>query len=105
MRNGLLLAFLLGTAAISARGEEVSIQFLSRAEASAALSNGAGGAYYARLQLAEMRAKTGLPLKDMDLVAAREATKQAYAAATEDFTEGERAALREAIEAMQPMLL
>jgi hypothetical protein len=105
MRNGLLWVLLLGTATISAQGEETSIQFLSRAEASAALTDGPAGAYYTKLQLAEMRAKTRLALKDMDLAAAREVTKQTFAAATEDFTEDERAALREAIEATQPMIL
>jgi len=104
MRTGWVLAFLLGTAPMSIEGQEGGIQFLSRTEASAAFTNGDAEAYYARLQLGEMRAKTGLPLKNMDLAAARGATERTYAAATEDFTERERAALRQAIAAMQPVI-
>jgi hypothetical protein len=104
MRTPWVLVFLLGTAPMRLEGQEGGIQFLSRTEASAAFTNADAEAYYVRLQLGEMRAKTGLRLRGMDLVRARGATERTYAAATEDFTGRERAVLRQAIAAMQPVI-
>src|ERR1700732_4550396 len=72
-----------------------SVRFLPRAEARTALTTGAERGYYARLQLAEMRAKTGLPLHNVTLETAREQVREAYGAEVEDFTADEQAALRE----------
>ena len=70
-----------------------AIRFLSRAEAASALTTGAEKSYYAGLQLAEMRAKTGLPLVGITLEAAREQVRASYAASTEDFSAEEQQAL------------
>jgi hypothetical protein len=104
MRLGLFLAVYLMIAASGAHAADASIHLLTRAEASAALTDSAAQGYYAQLQLAEMRAKTGLPLKDLSLDAARAAASKAYGAATEDFADDESAALRDAVESMQPVL-
>jgi hypothetical protein len=76
----LCLADLTGAHARDASTDppEPSIRFLTRAEARTALTEGESRAYYAGLQLGEMRAKTGLPLKDLSLAEARERVRQAY---------------------------
>jgi len=104
MRFGWLLVLVLATAAGNAPAQQASVHFLSRAESSAALTGAAAQGYYAQLQLAEMRAKTALPLKNLSLDEARVAAGKAYAAASEDFTDDERAALADAVESMQPVL-
>jgi len=81
-----------------------SVRFLPRAEARTALTTGAERGYYARLQLAEMRAKTGLPLQNVTLETAREQVREAYGAEVEDFTADEQAALREAAAGLQSVL-
>ena len=80
------------------------IRFLSRSEASAALTGSEAQGYYSQLQVAELRAKTGLPLEGAGVEAARSAARAAYGAATEDFTDEQGAALRDAIDSMQPVL-
>jgi len=82
-----------------------SIRFLSTSAARDALSEGSGRDYYAQLQLADIRSKTGLALEGASLAAAREQARAAYAEATLEFTPDERAALREAIEGLQPLLV
>ncbi|HVN98953.1 MAG TPA: hypothetical protein VMT49_02825 [Steroidobacteraceae bacterium] len=104
MRIGLIAAFLLATAAAQAWTGEPEVRFLSSAEASAALTGGNERSYYAQLQMAEMRAKTGLEFNGLSLEAARDAARKAYGAATRDFSDDERAALRDAVESMQPVL-
>jgi hypothetical protein len=104
MRIALIPALLLMFAASGAHAQDASVHFLSRAEASAALTAGSAQSYYAQLQLAEMRAKTGLPLGDLSLDEARATASRVYGEATEDFSDDERVALREAVESMQPVL-
>jgi len=105
MRNGLWLTVLLVMTVGTAWAGEPQVRFLSRTEAAAALTSGEELRYYAKLQLAEMRAKTGLELDGLSLEAARAAARQAYGAATRDFTDDERAALQEAVDSMQPTLV
>jgi len=45
-----------------------------------------------------MRAKTGLVLQNLSLQAARDQVRDAYSAATEDFTADQQASLREMID-------
>ncbi len=104
MRVGLIQALVLFIAASGAQAEEATVHLLPRAESSAALTGAAAQGYYAQLQLAEIRAKTALPLKDLSLDEARIAAIKAYGAATGDFTDDERVALAEAVESMQPVL-
>jgi hypothetical protein len=92
-------------AVVPARGAQPpSIKFLSAAEASRALSEGSARDYYAQLQIPDIRSKTGLKLEGLSLTAAREAARKAYGAATLDFSADEQAALREAVESLQPLL-
>jgi hypothetical protein len=81
-----------------------TIRFLSQSEARAALTTGAERGYYARLQLPEMRAKTGLALQNMTLEAAREQVREVYGARAEEFSADEQAALRDIVTALQPSL-
>jgi hypothetical protein len=81
-----------------------TIRFLSASEARSALSEGPGRDYYDLLQLPDIRSKTGLTLAHVSLEAAREQARAAYGAATLDFTADEQAALREALESLQPVL-
>jgi hypothetical protein len=104
VRNAFALTLLLATFAPAAHAQQPTVHFLSREQARAALTQGAERSYYERLQLAEMRAKSGLPLQNLTLQAARDQVREAYGAAAEDFTADEQAALREAIEVLQPIL-
>jgi hypothetical protein len=88
-----------------AAGPAASIRFLTRDEARSALTEGEGRGYYADLQLGEMRAKTGLPLRDLSLAQARERVRVTYGERTLDFSTEEQAALREAITSLRPRLL
>src|ERR1700722_18825469 len=81
-----------------------TIRFLSQSEARAALTTGPERAYYARLQLPEMRAKTGLALHDMTLEAARDQVRETYGARAEGFSADEQAALREVLVGLLPVL-
>ena len=105
MRISLMSTLWLLIVAGVAQADGAAVHFLSRTEASAALTGEVAQQYYAQLQLAEMRAKTRLPLTDLSLDAARAAASKAYGLATEDFTDDERAALGDAVESMQPVLL
>jgi hypothetical protein len=91
------------TATVGAETKPV-VHFLSHAEASAALTGTEAQGYYGQLQVAELRAKTGLPLEAATVDAAREASRKAYGAATVDFADDERAALSDAVDSMQPVL-
>ncbi len=104
LRNAIVLALLLTAFTAAAQAQQASIHFLSREQARAALTQGAARSYYARLQLAEMRAKTGLPLQNLTLQAARDQVREAYGAAAEDISADEQAALSDAIETLQPIL-
>jgi hypothetical protein len=81
-----------------------TIHLLSQSEARAALTTGEERAYYARLQLAEMRAKTGLPLQNTSLESAREQVREAYGARVEEFSADEQLALREVMTGLQELL-
>ena len=105
MRSKILLALGLACSAAIAAGSEPSIHFLSRAEASAALTGAEAQGYYGELQVAEMRAKTGLPLAGATVDFARAASSKAYGTATGDFADDERAALSDAVDSMQPVLV
>jgi hypothetical protein len=104
LRNTFWLLLLAAVSAAAAHAQEGAVHFLSREQARVALTEGAERNYYARLQVGEMRAKTGLPLRNLSLQAAREQVRVAYGAATEDFTEDEQAAVRAGIETLQPIL-
>jgi hypothetical protein len=80
------------------------IHFLSQAEARAALTTGPERGYYARLQLAEMRAKTGLALQNVTLEAAREQVRDTYGERVEDFSADEQGVLREVLNGLQTIL-
>jgi hypothetical protein len=60
--------------------------------------------FYSQLQLVEMRAKPGLELKAASLDAAREQVIASFGASVDDFTADEQAALRDAINHLQPIL-
>ena len=81
-----------------------AIRLLPQAEGRAALTTGPERAYYARLQLPEMRAKTGLALQNMTLEAARDQVRETYGARVEDFSAAEQAALRDVVSGLQPLL-
>lgn len=104
MRGGLIGTLIVLLGANGVHAGEASVRFLSRAEASATLTGAEAQGYYGQLQLAELRAKTGLPLDGVTLDAARSASSNAYGAATEDFADDESAALRDAVESMRPVL-
>ncbi len=85
-----LLCLLLGMGAhaqeAGTAARVASIRFLTQDEARIALTEGEGRAYYAGLQLGEMRAKTGLPLQDLSLAEARERVRQVYGERTMEFS-------------------
>jgi hypothetical protein len=84
--------------------QAATIRFLSQSEARAVLTTGAERGYYSRLQLPEMRAKTGLALQNMTVEAAREQVRETYGARAEEFSTDEQAALRDIVTALQPLL-
>jgi hypothetical protein len=84
--------------------QPATIRFLSQAEARAALTTGPERAYYARLQLPEMRAKTGLALQNLTLEAARDEVRETYGARAEEFSAEEQSALREVVAGLQTLL-
>jgi hypothetical protein len=104
LRGALVFAVFFMAQSPCAQAQQAEIHFLSSAQARTALTEGDERNYYARLDLAEMRAKTGLPLENMTLAAARAQVREAYGAAAEDFTAEEQVELREAIDAQQPIL-
>ena len=91
--------------AAPAAAAQPSVRFLSAVDARAALTEGAGREYYARLQLAEMRAKTGLALRNVTLEAAREQVREFYGAQVLEFTAQEQSVLRETVIGLHPTLL
>jgi hypothetical protein len=103
LRHIVALAVLIASA-LPAYSQQPTMQFLSAMQARAALTQGVERNYYERLQLDEMRAKTGLALENLTLDQARSQVREAYGASTEDFTAEEQAALREALEYLQPVL-
>jgi hypothetical protein len=104
LRHIWVLALLLATAVPAAHAQDATVHFLSRAQSRAALTQGTAREYYARLQIAEMRAKTGLPLENLTLEGARAEAREAYGAATQDFSADEQGVLREALAKLQPLL-
>jgi hypothetical protein len=105
MYKSLWVAFAFWACLDACQAQSASIHFLSAAESRSALTQGNGGEYFELLHIPDLRAKTGLALQDLSLEAAREQARAAYAAATLDFTAEEKAALSEAIEAVQPLLV
>jgi hypothetical protein len=105
MRHTIALSLLM-LFSLPVLGDEpaAAIRFLSQAEARAALTTGAERGYYARLQLAEMRAKTGLALQNVTLEAAREQVRETYGARAEDFSADEQEALRGVMTGLQTVL-
>ena len=81
-----------------------TVHFLTREEARVALTEGPERDFYARMQLVEMRARTGLALQDMSLDAARDQVAATFGAAAQDFTAEEKAALQDATDHLQPVL-
>ncbi len=84
--------------------EPGAVRFLPKAEAISALTEGPWNDYYQRMQIPEIRAKTGLPLQGVSLSAAREQARVAYGAAAEEFTIAEQTVIRAEIQALQPIL-
>ncbi len=84
--------------------EPATIRFLSKAEAISVLTTGSGNDYYQRMQIPEIRAKTGLPLQGVSLNAARKQARAAYGAAAEEFTVTEQSVIRAEIETLQLIL-
>lgn len=78
--------------------------FMGHDEARRVLTEGAERGFYAHLQIVEMRAKTGLDLGGEDVEGARAQVEAAFGAATVDFTLEEQAALRDAVDHLQPLL-
>jgi hypothetical protein len=89
----------------AAADAQPSVRFLSPVDARTALTGAAGREYYARLQLAEMRAKTGLALRNVTLEAAREQVREFYGAEVLEFTAQEQTVLRETVIGLHPTLL
>jgi len=96
---------LCGVCLPAAHAQEAQLHFQSPEEARTELTTGAGLQYFAALQLGEMRAKTGLPLQNLTLDAARVQAREAYGSAVRSFTAEEQAALRAAVAHLQPLLL
>ena len=84
--------------------EQLDIRFLSKTEARKAMTEGVERAYFAHLQIPEMRAKTGLPMNGISVDEAREKTRQHYAAQVQEFTADERAALQGVLSRLRPLL-
>jgi hypothetical protein len=80
------------------------IHFMSKEEASRALSDGKSIAYYQSLNLGEMRAKTGLALEAVTVENAREITRTFYASETLEFTSEESAAIQALLRQLYPFL-
>src|SRR5690348_12251445 len=76
-------------------------RFLSKEEAAKVLTS---DDYFQRLQVAELRAKTGLELKDATPEQARSAAKAHYAAGTQDFNADEQALLRGVLDRAAPQI-
>jgi hypothetical protein len=97
----LAMLWLAPAASQASPAAEPSIRFLSQAEGRTVLTVGEERGYYERMQLADMRAKTGLPLQSVSVDAAREQVSDAYGAAVDEFTVEEATALREAVTGLQ----
>lgn len=80
------------------------VQFLSAEEGRKAITEGAEATYFERLQIAEIRAKTGLALENMDLAQARSAARRRYAVEIQEFSADEKAALEAVLARVQPRL-
>lgn len=76
-------------------------RFLSKEEAAKVLTS---DDYFQRLQVAELRAKTGLELKDATPEQARSAAKAHYAAGAQDFNADEQALLRGVLDRAAPQI-
>ena len=76
-------------------------RFLAREEAAKVLTS---DDYFQQLQVAELRAKTGLELKDATPGQARIAAKAHYAAGTQDFSADEQALLRGVLDRVAPQV-
>ena len=104
MRTALMLVLMCFAWSTGSRAQDANIRFLTQAEARSALTDGEARAYYDRMQLGEMRAKTGLALQDLTLADARERVREVYGQSTLDFSPEEQATLREAITSLQTRL-
>ena len=77
-------------------------RFLSKAAATQVLT---GDDYFKDLQVAELRAKTGLPLGDATPAQARIAAKAHYASEAQDFTPEEQRVLQGVLDRMAPAVV
>lgn len=97
----LVLPFALPLAAQVAAAPAIKARFLGKAEAAKVL---AADDYFGLLHAPELRAKTGLPLADMDAAQARAAGKAFYAASAQDFSAEEEATLQAMLDTVAPKL-
>ena len=108
LRTGLVLAgaTLLGAplARAAATPAGPKVDFLSREAGADALARTPGDSYYATMRLLESRARTNSPLKGMSIAEARVAVRDYEAAAVRPFAPAETAAIRLAVERLQPLL-
>ncbi|HET6329156.1 MAG TPA: hypothetical protein VFF76_00070 [Holophagaceae bacterium] len=104
MRRALLfllaLPILAQQAAVATR-PALQTRFLGKEEAAKVLT---ADDYFQQLQVGELRAKTGLELKDATPDQARVAAKAHYAASTQDFSTEEQALLRGVLDRMAPQV-
>jgi hypothetical protein len=96
----LALPILAQQAAVATRSA-LQARFLGREEAAKILT---ADDYFQQLQVAELRAKTGLDLKDATPERARIAAKAHYAAGTQDFSADEQALLRGVLDRVAPQV-
>ncbi|HET8902349.1 MAG TPA: hypothetical protein VFM84_10460 [Holophagaceae bacterium] len=96
----LALPILAQQAAVAPR-PALQARFLSKEEAAKVLTT---DDYFQQLQVAELRAKTGLELKDATPEQARVAAKAHYTAGTQDFSADEQALLRGVLDRVAPQV-
>lgn len=79
-------------------------QFLSVAEARSTLTAGPEAAYFAPLTLADLRAKSTLPLENLPVAQARDIVRERYAEDVRPFTPDEQAMLRDVLSRLMPKI-
>lgn len=82
----------------------LAIRFLSIAEGQAALTQGTQAGYFDTLQLADLRAKTGLPMVGFTLAQARTEARSKFANDVMAFTPNEEAMLRAVLTRLSPKI-
>ena len=94
----------LARAGTPATAGSAQVRFLSREDGAAVLAHTPGDTYYENMRLLESRSRTNSPMKGMSLADARIAVRDYEAAAVRSFTPAESAAIRGAVERLQPLL-